>query len=180
MKKVTVFGAPGAGKSTLSKKLAAQAQLPLYALDKLCFEAGGGSVPPEVYAERHASILAQDSWLMEGYGSYESLWPRFAAADTLVYVDLPFLQHAWWVTKRFFKGLFAPVEGWPARSPLLKGTLSAYHHLWLCHKHLTPRYRAYVNQAADEGKLVFHLRSAADISLLLGRFERDEHEAQAV
>lgn len=170
MKKVAVFGAPGAGKSTLSRKLAVLKQLPLHALDKLCFEAGGAAVPPEVYARRHAEILQQDTWLMEGYGSYESLWVRFAAADTLVYVDLPFMQHAWWVTKRFFKGLFATPEGWPAGSPMLRGTLSGYHHLWLCHKHLTPRYREYVKQAAAS-KQVFHLRSAGEIVRFLAHVE---------
>ena len=65
MKKVAVFGAPAAGKSILSKKLAAATQLPLYPLDKLCFEAGGAAVPPEVYARRHAEILAREAWLIE-------------------------------------------------------------------------------------------------------------------
>ncbi len=171
MKKVAVFGAPGAGKSTLSKKLATRARLPLHVLDKLCFEEGGGVVPAEVYAKRHAEILARDEWLIDGYGSYESLWVRFAAADTLVYVDLPFVQHAWWVGKRFFKGLFSPVDGWPDRSPLVKGTLSSYRALWLCHKHLTPKYREYVQRAAT-AKQVFHLRSPADIARFLGNVER--------
>ncbi len=170
MKKVAVFGAPGAGKSTLAKKLAMQTRLPLYVLDKLCFEAGGAAVPPEVYAQRHAEILAEGEWLVDGYGSYESLWPRFAAADTLVYVDLPFMQHAWWVTKRFFKGLLVTPEGWPKGSPMVKSTLSSYRGLWLCHKHLTPRYREYVKQAAVS-KQVFHLRSAAEIARFLRQLE---------
>lgn len=171
MKKVAVFGAPAAGKSTLAKKLAALTALPLYALDKLAWEEGGAAVPPEVYAERHAHILARPSWLMEGYGSYESLWPRFAQADTLVYLDLPLFQHAWWVTKRLFRGCFVTPEGWPERSPMLRSTLRGYKVLWLCHKHLTPRYREYVKQAALEGKQVFHLRSARDIARFLDGLE---------
>lgn len=166
MKKVAVFGGPGAGKSTLSKKLASLTQLPLHALDKLCFEPGGGVVPGDVYARRHAEILAQPTWLMEGYGSYESVWIRLAEADTLIYVDLPLYQHAWWVTKRFLKGMLTPPEGWPDNSPLLRGTLSGYRHIWLCHKHLTPRYRAYVAQSAAT-KRVFHLLSSADIARFL-------------
>ncbi|MBV8636219.1 MAG: hypothetical protein JO002_17125 [Burkholderiaceae bacterium] len=166
MKKVAVFGAPGAGKSTLSKQLATMRQLPLYALDMLFYEVGGGEVPPEVYAQRHAEILAQDAWLMEGFGNFETLWPRLAAADTLVYVDLPFMLHAWWVAKRFFKGLFATPEGWPDRSPMLEGTLASYRALWGCHRHLTPKYRAYVRESAAS-KPVFHLRSVADIAHFL-------------
>lgn len=171
MKKVAVFGAPGAGKSTLSKQLAARRQLPLYALDMLYYKEGGGTVPPEDYASRHAEILAQDTWLMEGYGNNETLWPRFAAADTLVYVDLPFVVHAWWVAKRFFKGLFSTPEGWPKDSPMLRGTLASYRALWLCHKHLTPKYRAYVKEAAGS-KRVFHLRSGADIAGFLTKLDQ--------
>jgi len=167
MKKVAVFGGPGAGKSTLSKKLAALTQLPLHALDKLCYGAGGAVVPGEVYARRHEEILAQPAWLMEGYGSYESVWQRLAEADTLVYLDLPLRLHLWWVTKRFIKGVFVPPEGWPDDSPLLRGTLSSYRHVWLCHKHLTPEYRAFVVQEAGS-KQVFHLRSPADIARFLG------------
>jgi adenylate kinase family enzyme len=173
MKKVAVFGGPGAGKSTLSRKLAELTQLPLYALDKLCFEPGGAAVSNDVYASRHAEILAQPAWLMEGYGSYESVWIRLAEADTLVYVDLPFTLHVWWVTKRFFKGMFSPPEGWPDNSPLLRGTLSGYRHIWLCHKYLTPRYRAYVVQASTT-KQIFHLRSPADIAGFLESVGRED------
>jgi len=166
MKKVAVFGGPGAGKSTLSRKLAGLTGLPLCALDKLCFEPGGVVVPNDVYAKRHAEILAQPAWVMDGYGSYESLWVRLAEADTLVHVDLPLYRHYWWVTKRFLKGLFVPPEGWPDDSPLLRSTLTSYRTVWLCHKHLTPKYRKFVADAAAT-KQVYHLRSLADIDSFL-------------
>lgn len=171
MKKVAVFGGPGAGKSTLSKKLASLTQLPLHALDKLCFEPSGDAVPSDVYAKRHAEILAQSAWVIDGFGSYDTLWPRLAEADTLVHVDLPLTLHYWWVTKRFFKGMFASPEGWPEGSAMLRGTLASYRTVWLCHKHLTPRYRTYVAEAAAS-KQVFHLRSPADIARFLDHVAR--------
>ncbi|HEY8023090.1 MAG TPA: hypothetical protein VIF60_00900 [Burkholderiaceae bacterium] len=166
MKKVAVFGNAGAGKSTLSRKLAQRTGLPLHALDKLCFDPGGAAVPPELYATRHAEILTQSTWIIDGYGSYESLWPRFAEADTLVHIDLPLPLHFWWVTKRFVKGLFIPPQGWPENSPLVRSTLTSYRVLWLCHRQLTPKYRAYVVDAA-QSKQVFHLRSKADVAKFL-------------
>jgi adenylate kinase family enzyme len=173
MKKVAVFGGPGGGKSTLSRKLAVLTQLPLHVLDKICFYSGGAAVPNDIYARRHEEILAQGEWIIDGYGSYESLWPRLAAADTLIYLDLPLYLHAWWATKRFIKGLFAPPEGWPDRSPLLRSTWSSYRRIWLCDRHLTPRYRAYVAQAAATRQVV-HLRSPADVADFLERVERGE------
>lgn len=165
MKKVAVFGNAGGGKSTLAKALAQRTGLPLHVLDLICYEAGGGAVAPEVYAQRHARLLAQDAWIIEGYGSADTLWRRLRAADTLVYIDLPLALHCWWVTKRLLKGWFAPPEGWPERSPLWRSTLGSYRVLWLCHTRLTPEYRACVAAATD--KRVFHLRSRADIARFL-------------
>jgi hypothetical protein len=54
----------------------------------------------------------------------EPAWQRFAAADTLVYVDLPLSTHARWVTRRLLKGLFVPPEGWPAGSPIWSSSMS--------------------------------------------------------
>jgi len=49
MKKVAVFGNTGAGKSTLSKKLAEITDLPLYTLDKIQYKSGGEEVKHQEY-----------------------------------------------------------------------------------------------------------------------------------
>jgi len=74
VKRVAVFGNAGGGKSTLARKLAERARLPLYVVDMM---------------------------------------QRFSAADTLIYVDLPFFVHFLWITKRLLKGLFATPSGCP-------------------------------------------------------------------
>lgn len=163
MKKIAIFGNAGGGKSTLAKTLAARLQLPLFALDQLCWERGGGAVPHEVYLQRHAAVLAREAWIIDGYGSIDTLWPRLAAADTLVYIDLPLPLHLWWVTKRLLLGRIRPPEGWPENSPLLSSTLRACQVLWLCHRRLTPKYRAYVQSAAATRRVV-HLRSRSQIA----------------
>ncbi len=162
MKKIAVFGNSGGGKSTLSKRLAELTGLPLVALDLIEYKSGGGEVPDEEYQAAHNQLLQQDQWIIDGYGSLDTVWERLEVADTLVYIDLPVLRHYWWVTKRFLTGFFIPPESWPKDSPLLKGTLNSYYTVWLCHKKLTPKYREYVNQA-KETKLVYHLRSCQDV-----------------
>ncbi len=147
MNKVAVFGNSGAGKSTLSKRLAQITGLPLIALDLLQYKPGGEQVPHKDYKAAHDQILKQDQWIIDGFGSLDTIWERLEVADTLVYIDLPVLQHYWWVTKRFFKGFLVAPESWPQDSPLLKGTINSYYTVWLCHRKLTPKYREYVNQA---------------------------------
>ena len=162
MKKIAVFGNAGGGKSTLARKLAELTNLPLYPLDMIQYRAGGGEVPHEEYLRAHAELLGRDAWIIDGYGCRKSAWERFASADTLVYVDLPLFTHFRWVTKRLFKGLLVTPEGWPEGSPMLRSTIKSYRVLWLCHRHLTPKYRDLVSEARHH-KRVYHLRTPTEI-----------------
>ena len=172
MKKVAVFGNAGGGKSTLARKLAASTNLPLYVVDMLQFRAGGAAVPHDEYLTLHAELMKQDAWIIDGYGCRVSVWERFACADTLVYVDLPFFTHFRWITKRLLKGLFVTPEGWPEGSPVLSSTVSSYRVLWSCHKYLTPKYRTHVSEARRE-KRVHHLHSPADIESFLATVDAE-------
>jgi adenylate kinase family enzyme len=166
VKKVAVFGNAGGGKSTLARKLAELTHIPLYPLDMIQFRAGGAKVPHDEYLKSHTELLERNAWIIDGYGCRKSAWERFASADTLVYIDLPLFTHFLWVTKRLFKGLLVTPEGWPEGSPMLSSTLDSYRVLWLCHRHLTPKYRELVSEARRH-KRVYHLRSAAEMAAFL-------------
>ncbi|MBE9070400.1 adenylate kinase [Leptolyngbya cf. ectocarpi LEGE 11479] len=162
MKKVAVFGNTGGGKSTLSKRLAEMTGLPWVPLDLLQYQPGGGEVPHVEFKAAHDELLKQDQWIVDGFGSIDTVWKRLEVADTLVYLDMPVLRHYWWVTKRFLQGVWIPPAGWPERSPLLQGTLKSYTTVRLCHDKLTPRYREYIEKAKAT-KQVYHLRSRQEL-----------------
>jgi adenylate kinase family enzyme len=166
MKKVAVFGNAGGGKSTLSKQLSEMTGLPLYVLDKLQYKPGGVEVPHENYLRSHQLILDQDRWIIDGFGSIDTLWERLNTADTLVFIDLPLYVHSWWVTKRFLTSAIKPPEGYPDNSPIVKSALRSYRVLWLCHQRLTPKYREFIAQARST-KRVHHLRSPEQIAQFL-------------
>lgn len=170
MRKVAIFGNAGGGKSTIARRLAELTGLPLYPVDMMQFRAVPGDVPSEVphaeYLRTHSLLLTGDAWIIDGYGCRMSAWERFAAADTLIYIDLPLATHFLWVTKRLLKGIFVTTEGWPAGSPILKSSIRSYRVLWACHRHLTPKYREFVSEARRH-KRVHHLRSRDDISAFL-------------
>lgn len=166
MRRVAVFGNAGGGKSTLARRLADLTRLPLYPLDLIQYRAGGGAVPHEDYLKVHAALLRQETWIIDGYGCAASSWERFAEADTLVYIDLPLVTHFWWVTKRLIKGLYAAPEGWPENSPIWSSSMDSYKVLWLCHRHMTPRYRQLVAEMAVS-KRAHHLRSPAEMANFL-------------
>ena len=166
MKKIAVFGNAGGGKSTLARRLADQTYLPLYSLDAIQHPHGGPEIAREEYLRIHAEILQSNEWIIDGYGCRQSSWDRFACADTLIYVDLPLIKHFWWVTKRFLKGLFKTPEGWPEGSPMIRSTMSSYRVLWLCHQHLTPKYRELVAGKSTHTR-IHHLRSESEIKTFL-------------
>ena len=81
VKRVAVFGNAGGGKSTLARQLAEITRLPLYVLDKLQFKERGAAVPHDEYLESHRDLLAQETWIIDGYGDNTTVWARFGAAD---------------------------------------------------------------------------------------------------
>ena len=173
MRRVAIFGNAGGGKSTLARRLAEITGLPLHGVDRMRFRDGGGVVPEAEFLACHAALLREEAWIIDGFGGLGPAWERFAAADTLIHVDLPLALHAWWVTKRLLKGAFVNPEGWPARSPVWRSSISSYKVLWPCHRHLTPRYRALIREAAGSRR-VHHLTSPAAIR----RFLREVAEAR--
>jgi adenylate kinase family enzyme len=174
MKRVAIFGNAGGGKSTLARRLASLTRLPLYPLDIVQFPGGGrgAKILQDEYAKLHAELLQQDEWIIDGFDSVAFAWERFAAADTLIYVDLPLRTHYWRVTKRLIKGLFANPEGWPDNTPVWSSSMQAYQVVGLCHRRLTPRYRQLLAEMAAS-KRVHHLRSPAEIAAFLQAVERE-------
>jgi adenylate kinase family enzyme len=184
MKKVAVFGNAGAGKSALARRLAELTGLSLYPIDLIQFPTGryrpeekdGGKVSRKEYLKMHADLLARDEWIIDGFDGVGPAWERFAAADTLVYIDLPLLTHYWWVTKRFLQGLFKDPAGWPANSPLWSSTLDSYRVVWRCHRYLTPKYRRLVADTSSS-KRVHHLKSPAEIKAFLQTVKQEHQSA---
>ena len=86
-------GNTGGGKSTLGRRLAGLTGLPLYVVDMMQFRPGGAAVPHNEFLQAHADLLRRDEWIIDGFGDMATAWERFAAADTLVYVDLPLSTH---------------------------------------------------------------------------------------
>jgi adenylate kinase family enzyme len=174
MQRVAVFGNAGGGKSTLARRLAEISGLPLYVLDIIQFRDGrywpgekdGGKISAEAYRQLHAGILAQDRWIIDGFESVALAWERFAAADTLIHVDLPIRDHYWGVTRRLAAGLLRNPRGWPENSPVWESSLDSYRVVGRCHRHLTPKYRAMVAEAAAT-KRVHHLTSRAAMRAFL-------------
>ncbi|MEZ9395461.1 adenylate kinase [Vibrio splendidus] len=163
MKKVAVFGKPGSGKSTISKALALATGIELHQLDSIVYKASGEFVEREVFDQAHDNIINSKSWIIDGFGPLGSFNTRLEAADTLVYIDLPYPISYWFVTKRMLKGLFVKPEGWPDGSSVIKGTIQSYKTLKLCPKFWNDDFRLRLELRAKE-KEVHIIRSVSELN----------------
>lgn len=163
MRKIAVFGKPGSGKSTLSKALASATGIPLHQLDSIVYQKNGELVDRQSYDEAHDNILSSDSWIIDGFGPIDSFNQRLQAADTLVYIDLPYLTSYWFVAKRLLKGLFVKPEGWPDGSSVLKGTIESYKVLRLCPKFWNKRFSDSLESLSAD-KSVYIVRSVSELN----------------
>jgi adenylate kinase family enzyme len=87
--KIAILGITGAGKSTLSRRIAERTGLPLFHMDALFWKKGWTEVPAEEYLKEHADILANNErWIIEGWLNH-SMAARLAQADLIIYLDYP-------------------------------------------------------------------------------------------
>ena len=169
--KIAVFGKPGGGKSTLSQQIASVTNLPLHQLDLIQFVEGGAKVPDEVFVRHHSAILANPRWVIDGFGTPRSFENLLRAADVLVYVERAAIVHYWWVTKRFILSPFIEPPGWPARSPMLRSTISSYRFLRLSYRYWTPAFRTKL-LSLQPGKRVYIVEQQSDVGTLLNELKR--------
>ena len=88
MTRVIIIGNAGGGKSTLSRRLAELTGLPYHSLDALMWAPGWVQHPD--YGRRHQELISNERWIIDGFGTWETVLSRLDAADTVVHVDLPF------------------------------------------------------------------------------------------
>ena len=102
MRRVVVFGTTGSGKSWLAERLAERHGLRLIELDALNWGPDWQPAPVELLRHRVEREIRDGDWIVVGnYDSVRDLTWR--AADTLVWLDLPFPLVIWrlfWRTLR--------------------------------------------------------------------------------
>ena len=97
-----MIGSGGAGKSVLALELARRTGLPVIHLDREYWRPGWEPTPEPEWEARVAEIVKGERWIIDGnFGGTMHL--RIAAADTIVFLDLPRLVCEWAVITRWLR-----------------------------------------------------------------------------
>ena len=96
-----VLGCCGAGKSTLSKKLAARLQLPIIHLDQYYWKPNWVESEKAEWEKVVQELATRETWIIDGnYGGTIDI--RLQRADTLIYLDYSTAICFWRVLKRIY------------------------------------------------------------------------------
>jgi adenylate kinase family enzyme len=87
MRRISIVGISGSGKSTVAAALAQTLELPCLELDAINHQQGWTPLPPEELTSRVDDFTMRDGWIVDGnYSSVrEMIWSR---ADTVIWIDL--------------------------------------------------------------------------------------------
>jgi adenylate kinase family enzyme len=119
--RVLVIGCSGLGKTTLSRKLSDQFDLPYWSVDRDVFWLPGWT-PRDRGDQRRiiADIIAGDRWLMDGSNS-STFDLRLPRADLVIWLNLPRRVALWGLARRvaanYGRVRFGMAEGCPEKLP---------------------------------------------------------------
>ena len=100
MARIAIIGNAGGGKSTLARQLANKLGTRHTEIDSLLWQEGWIDTPLEVYRQRHADIIAEDHWVIDGLGRADSIPERLDRATDIVLIDMPLWMHFWLAAER--------------------------------------------------------------------------------
>src|SRR5438874_11532330 len=100
MEKIVIIGSPGAGKSTLARKLDSKLKIKVFHLDRCFWQRGWKGETGDTRIDiLNRLVLRDKQWIIEG--TYlKSSGPRLEAADTIIFLDTPPLVCLWRIFKR--------------------------------------------------------------------------------
>jgi adenylate kinase family enzyme len=166
MQRILVIGSPGAGKSTLARRLGERLGLPLVHLDREHWSAGWVSLPKDEFVAKVAELAARPSWIIDGnYAS--TLDVRAARATAIIWLDLP----RWLCMARIFKRII--VYRGRVRPDMAGGcperlSLEFLRYAWNFSSHSRPGNEALVTAARDDQKVVV-LRTPGEVARFLNQ-----------
>jgi len=172
MRRISLIGVPGSGKTTAGRRLAASLDVPFIELDAIFHQSGWRELPRDEFRTRVSEVIAQEGWVVDGnYSTVQDLvWPR---ADTVVWLDLPRPVVVRRVATRTLRRALTRERLWnDNREPLtnfyrLDPEKNIIRWAWVKHAEYLERYGAAMRDAANDHLRFRRLTSQREIDQFL-------------
>ena len=165
MRRIVVLGSVGAGKTELATRISRHTGIPVVHLDPLFWRHGWTPAPRHEALRDLATAVAGERWILDGNflaGRNGDEDPRFARADTVIFLDLSRATCFWRVVKRVLR------DRGRSRPDLPEGCregvdMAVLRWIWRYPVEDRPRVLAILGGLGD-GVAVHHLRSPAEVA----------------
>lgn len=102
IKRIAIIGSPGAGKSTMAKKLGEVTGIEYFHLDKYYHNSGWVPKPKEEFRKIVSELVLKEEWIMDG--NYRgTLDLRAERADLIIFLNYSSVFSIYRIYKRIFK-----------------------------------------------------------------------------
>ena len=175
MRRVSIVGVPGSGKSTIGRRLATSLDVPFIELDAIVHQPGWRELPQDEFRARVSAVIASERWVVEGnYPAVQDLvWQR---ADSVVWLDLPRPVVIRRLVARTLRRTLTRERLWnDNREPLsnlyrLDPERNIIRWAWVKHGEYIARYEAAMRDPANDHLHFRRLTSPSEVDQFLAGF----------
>lgn len=172
MRRISVVGNSGSGKTTVAIGIASALGVPHLELDAVFHQPNWEPLERELFRARVAQFIAADGWVVDGnYSAVSDLvWQR---ADTVVWMDLPRRQIMRQLAARTIRRMITRTELWNGNTESLRNLLrldpeeSILLWAWTQHAKYVQRYGSAQRDPANRHLTFIRLRSRAEAARFL-------------
>jgi adenylate kinase family enzyme len=174
VRRVSVVGNAGSGKTTVGRDIAGRLGVAFVELDAVFHQPGWRPTPPEEFRHRVEAIVAGEGWVLDGnYSAVRDLvWGR---ADTVIWLDPPRRVVMRQVVGRTLRRTLTRVELWNGNREPVSGLFrldpekSIIRLAWLKHDVYSRRFAAFARDPAWAHLSFVRIASRQDVARLLAR-----------
>ncbi|MFC9995382.1 AAA family ATPase [Nocardia sp. NPDC127526] len=173
VRRVSVVGTSGAGKTSLAREISRRLGIPYVELDAIHHQAGWTPMAEKEFRAAVAERIAQDAWVVDGnyHGKLGDLvWQR---ADTVIWLDLPRPLVMWQIVTRTVGRWVTGRELWNGNRERLRDMFSLDPEqsvivwAWTTHARNRERYLRAEREPGYRHIEFIRVRSRRDIAVVL-------------